>query len=200
MRLLLLGVATLLLAGCGGEKYQVPASQAYTTLTGVGTPSAFYPLPGGLNDVSVRFEALPADNAVQWHFTHEGDDLAKIVAMVEPSGDDASNVSVFYVEGSAPDENWRNGAVRNQLSAGVYQLVTEAVDARLENRSVDQTFVATVRNNITMASMGGMMNDASSAMDKAVERQKERERERESQGATNPYGATKPATDLSKFN
>ena len=57
MRLLFVGAAALLMAGCGGEKYPVAAGEAYTTLTGMGTPSAIYPLPGGLNELAVRFEA-----------------------------------------------------------------------------------------------------------------------------------------------
>ena len=71
MRLILLGASALLLAGCGGEEYPVPASEAFATLSGVGKPAELFPLPGGLYDVAVNFEAVGADQAVKWHFSHD---------------------------------------------------------------------------------------------------------------------------------
>lgn len=200
MRLIILGAAALLLGACGGEKYPVPASQAYTTLAGVGTPEGLYPLPGGLHDVAVRFEALPTDNAVQWLFSHDGDDLARIVARVEPAGDNASNVSIEYVEGSAPDGNWRNREVRGLIRNAVQQLVVEAVDSKLDNRPFDMALRASINATTTAMSAGSMMKDANSAMDKAVEEQKQRERESRAQAEANPHTKTQPTMDLSNYN
>lgn len=200
MRLMILGAAALLLGGCGGETYPVPASQAYTTLAGVGTPEGLYPLPGGLYDVAVRFESLPTENSVQWLFTHEGDDLARIVAKVEPSGDKASNVTVEYVEGSAPDSKWRNGEVRKLLQTAVQQLVVEAVDSKLDNRPFDMALRANINATTTAMSAGSMMKDANSAMDKAMEEQEQRDRERQAEADANPHSKTQPTMDLSKYN
>ncbi len=200
MRLWMLGAAALLLSGCGGEEYPVPASQAYATLAGVGTPTGLYPMPVGLEEVGVRFETLPSQNAVQWHFTHDGDDLAQVIANVEPNGDNASIVSLHYVEGSAPDENWRNGQVRNLIKHHVQKLVVEAVDSKMENRSFDMALRADVSATTATASVGAVMNDASKAMDAEIERRAERDRESEARSATNPHNATKPSMDLSKYN
>lgn len=200
MRRLVVGIAALLLAGCGGEDYPIAPTQAYLALSEIGTPSVMDPMPAGLAPVSVHFEALPGDNSVQWLFTHDGDDLGRIVAKVTPNGDAASTVTIDYVEGSAPDENWRNGSARGWIKSGAYRLVAEAVDAKMEKRSFDMAVRQSVAAEVAAASAGAMMQDASSAMDKAVERQKQAVKESESRAASNPYAATKPTTDLSKYN
>ena len=110
MRSILLGVSAVLLAGCGGgEDYPVPATEAFATLSSVGTPEGLYPLPVGVDEVSVNFESIPADNSVKWKFSHDGDDLATISARVEPWYN--SILSDRYVEGSR-GANWHNGQVR----------------------------------------------------------------------------------------
>ena len=199
MRLIVLGVAALLLGGCGGEEYPVPASQAYATLSGVGSAS-LSPMPVGLEEVAVSFESLPSQNAVQWSFSHAGDDLAKMVAKVEPNGEAASIVSLAYVEGSAPDENWRNKQVRRLLRNEVQRLVVEAVDSKMESRSFNTALRAEVSANTAAASMGAIIGDVSKSMDAEVERRAQRDREDEARVATNPNNATKPTMDLSKFN
>lgn len=207
MRLFLLGAAALLLSGCGGEEYPVPAGEAFTTLSSVGTPPELYPLPGGLYEVGVRFESVPADNAVTWHFTHDGDDLAKIVAKVEPNGDQASTVSLEYVKGTAPDEKWRNGQTRKLLQTAVQQLVAESIDSKLEKRPFDKQLRNNVVATTTAASVGGMMQDASASMDKHIAEEKQSKKEAQARAEANPYARTrpsmdptKPTTDLSKFN
>jgi hypothetical protein len=200
MRLMILGAAALLLAGCGGEEYPVPAAEAYAKLAGVGTPEGLYPMPVGLEEVSVSFESLPSQNAVQWRFGHDGDDLAQIIAKVEPNGDKASIVSLQYVEGSAPDENWRNGKVRRLLRNEVQRLVVEAVDSKMENRAFDAALRADVSAKTAAASMGAIINDVSKSMDEEVARREQRDREDEARVATNPNNATKPSMDLSKYN
>ena len=84
----ILGLAAFLLASCGGggEVYPVSSKQAYLELSSIGTPPAMDPLPGGLSPVSVTFEVIPGENSVQWLFTHEGDDIGRIVAKVTPDG------------------------------------------------------------------------------------------------------------------
>ena len=207
MRLFLLGAAALLLSGCGGEEYPVAAGEAFTILTSVGTPPELYPLPGGLYEVGVRFESVPADNAVTWHFSHDGDDLAKMVAKVEPNGDQASIVRLEYVKGTAPDEKWRNAQTRKLLQTGIQQLVAEAIDSKLEKRPFDKQLRNTVVANTTAASVGGMMQDANASLDKAIAEEKQREKEAKARAEANPYMKTrptmdpsKPTTDLSKFN
>lgn len=199
MRLIVLGAAALLLAGCGGEEYPMPASQAYATLSGVGT-TGLSPMPVGLEDVAVSFESLPSQNAVQWNYSHEGDDLAKFIAKVEPNGDNASIVSLHYVEGSAPDGNWRNKQVRRLLRNEVQRLIIEAVDSKMESRSFDMALRADVSAKTAAASMGAIIGDVSKSMDEEVERRAQRDREDEARAAANPHNATKPSMDLSKYN
>ena len=200
MRRLTIGLAALLLSACGGEVYPVPVTQAYLSLSGIGTPLGMSPLPGGLSPVTVRFESLPGENMVQWKFSHEGDDLARIVARVTPDGDNSSNVTVSYVNGDAPDDKWRNGQARGLIEREIQRLVVEAVDAKLEQRPFNDELRKEVTRQVAMATISAMMGDASNAMDKAIKEQKEREAARGSASAANPYNATKPSTDLSKYN
>lgn len=200
MRSIVLGAAALLLAGCGGEEYPVPADQAYATLAAVGTPTGLDPMPLGLEEVGVRFETLPSKNAVQWHFSHDGDDLARITAKVEPNGDKASNVSLEFVQGSAPDENWRNGEVRRLIKNEVKKLVVEAVDSKMENRPFNMALRANVSAATAAASVDAIMKEVDSSLNAEIERRAERERENEARDATNPHNATKPSMDLSKYN
>lgn len=200
MRFILLGASALLLAGCGGEEYPVPASEAFATLSSVGTPAGLYPLPVGVHEVAVNFESIPADNSVKWKFSHDGDDLATMVAHVEPNGEKSSKVTLSYADGTAPDENWHNGQVRALLRRQVQQLVVEAVDSKFDRRPFDADLRASVSAATATASVGAMMKDVSAGFDAELERRADREREDKNRSATNPYNATKPATDLAKFN
>ncbi len=200
MRLILLGASALLLAGCGGEEYPVPASEAFATLSSVGTPAGLYPLPVGVHEVAVNFESIPADNSVKWNFSHEGDDIATIIARVEPNGDNSSNVTVNYAEGTAPDENWHNGQVRRLLRNQVQQLVVEAVDSKFEGRPFDSDLRASVSAATASASVGAMMKDIDASLDAEIERREQRERQKEYRVASNPNNATRPTMDLNKFN
>ena len=200
MRRMMIGVAALMLSACGGEVYPVPATQAYLSLSSIGTPRGMSPLPGGLSPVTVRFESLPGENMVQWKFSHDGDDLARIVAQVTPDGENSSNVTVRYVKGEAPDDKWRNGHSRGLIEREVQRLVVEAVDAKMENRPVNEELRLDVTRQVAMSSIGSMMSDVSKSMDEHIEKQKQREAESEARRAANPYNATKPSTDLSKYN
>ena len=125
----ILGLAALLLASCGGggEVYPVSSKQAYLELSSIGTPPAMDPLPGGLSPVSVTFEVIPGEKSVQWLFTYEGDDIGRVVAKGTPDGA-TSAASRPYVNGTAPDDNWRNAQARQLIEKQVQKLVVEAVD------------------------------------------------------------------------
>ncbi len=200
MRFFPLVASALLLAGCGGEEYPVPASEAFATLDSVGMPKGLYPLPVGLEDVNIDFQSVPDASAVQWKFSHGGDDLATIVARVDPAGEAASKVSVYYAEGSAPDENWRNGKVRGLLKREVQQLVVEAVDSKFEKRPFDTALRARVSAATAAASMGALMQDVVASRDAEIERRKQRDFADGAQVSGNPAEATEPMTDLSKYN
>jgi len=200
MRFFLLATSALLLAGCGGEDYPVPADEALATLESIGTPAGLYPLPIGLEDVSVDFASAPEHNSVKWVFSHGGDDLATIFATVEAKGEGKSNVRVSYVEGGAPDGNWRNGKVRGLLDRQVQRLVVEAVDAKFERRPFDMALRNKVSAETAAASMGALMEDVVASRDAHIERMEESERESDSRRAAyNPNDAAKPMTDLSKY-
>ena len=202
LRSLLLGATALLLVGCGGgEEYPVPAGQAASMLAGLSYSPAIAPMPVALQDVSVSFESLPGGNAVQWSFTKNGDDLGRIIATVEKSGEAASEVTVDYVEGTASDKG-DNAQIRAQLRGGVQQLLIEAVDSTLDGRQFDMALRDQVDSNITIAMMGSMMVSASDAMDKAAK--KGSTGSRRTYGpkpvSSDPSGKAAPTTDLSRFN
>jgi hypothetical protein len=164
MRVLTIVAAALSLAACGGEQYPVPASQAYDSLSALGTPPGLYPLPGPMEKVDVRFEPVPGETSVQWLFSHDGDDLGRIVATVSPNGGKASAVSIDYVEGAAPDGNWHNKEARKQLKSSVHELVAEAVDSSLDNRAFDMAVRDKAEIAITSSMIGGVMADVSQRM------------------------------------
>jgi hypothetical protein len=168
-------------------------------LSGVGTAN-LSPMPVGLEDVAVNFESLPSQNAVQWNYSHDGDDLAKFIAKVEPSGDSASIISLEYVEGSAPDGKWRNKQVRRLLRNEVQRLVIEAVDSKMESRSFDTALRADVSAKTAAASMGAIIGDVSKSMDAEVERRAQRDREDQARAEAYANTAAKPSMDLSKYN
>lgn len=210
MRIILLAASALALASCGGENYPVSASQAFATLSSVGTPPELYPLPVGVDGVNVNFGSDPADNSVKWSFNHAGDDLATIIAHVEPNGDNSSTVMVDYVKGTAPDGNWHNGHVRNLLQRHVQQLVIEAVDARFEQRPFDARLRDSIAAVAASQSVGAMMKEVDASLDAEIERRKPRERESaarlkryrdeiRNRPATDPATAVKPMTDLSQY-
>ena len=196
MRKMFVGVAALLLGACGGETYQVPPTEAFLTLSSMGSPPGMSSLPGALAPVSVDFESVPADNSVQWLFRHDGDDLARIVAQVTADGDTASTVTVGYVAGTAPDDKWRNGQARRLIQNQIQRLVIEQVDSTFDKRPFNEELAKDVRMQVTTASMTAMMDDVGASLDKHIQAQKDRQ----NQASTSSYAATKPSTDLSKYN
>ena len=202
MRGLLIGVAALALAGCtSSETYPVAATEAYSTLSGLGYPDGVYPLPVGLISVGMEFEAVPADNAVRWHFKNaEGGDLATVTATVAPDGEAASTVSIAYAEGTAPDGEDSNKKIRRLIQAHVQPLIVEAVDAKFENRPFDKDLRYTADSMTATATIGDMMKDVDSSMEAHIAEEKRQKAEKEARVYVDPREATKPTTDLSKFN
>lgn len=201
MRKMIISLAALLLSACGGQDYPMTASEAFNSLSSIGNTPGMDSLPGGLNPVSASFEAIPGDNAVVWKFTHDGEDLGKIVAKVDPNGS-ASTVTVYYVDGAAPGDHWRNDAARRLIKGQIQRLAVEAVDAKLTNRPFDQELKRDVDVQVTMASVGSIMNDASKSMDEAAARFHEYDKEQEvshaqSEAARASRDVGKPMTDLS---
>lgn len=112
-------------------------------LTSLGASPGLSPLPIGLNDVGVSLETLPAENAVRLKFRHDGEDLGNYIVRAAADGDAASTVSYEFVEGTAPDENWRNGSAKKLIEREVPHLVIEAIDSRLKYRPSDQVVLQT---------------------------------------------------------
>ena len=202
MRKFLIGAAILALTGCdSSETYPVAASEAYSTLTGLGHASGIYPLPVGLTNVGMQFEAIPADSSVRWQFRNgSGGDLATVTATVAPDGDSESTISIAYAEGSAPDGEDRNKKTRQLIHAYVQPLIIEAVDAKFENRPFDKSLRYMADSRTATASVGDMMKDVDSSLAEHIAKEKEREAEKKARVYVNPANATKPTTDLSKFS
>jgi hypothetical protein len=195
-------IAALLLSACGGETYQVAPVEAFTSLSSIGTPPGMDPLPGGLNPVQASFESVPGDNLVRWSFTHEGEDIGQIIAKVEPDGDKASKVTVWYADGTAPDDHWRNSDARRLIKQEILRLAVEAVDSKLKNRPFDEALKKDVALQVTTSSLGAMMDDASAAMDEYAEKSRKADQEAEARRAQLEAGRAssqvgKPAVDLS---
>jgi hypothetical protein len=163
MRKYVIGIVALMLSACGAKTYPVAASEAYEGISSLGSDT-LEPLPGGLNPVDVSFESSPADNAVQWKFSHENDDIATIVAKVDAKGDNTSDVTVYYAEGTAPSGNWRNSEARALIKGQIMRLVNEAVDARITKRPIDLELKKDVAAQVTMSSIGSVMEDVSAEM------------------------------------
>jgi hypothetical protein len=178
----------------------VPASEAYATLSSLGTPSGLYPLPVGLHHLAVNFTSLPDDNAVMWKFSEEGEDLATIVARVQPSGDAASNVMVYYAKGTAPDEKGRNAQLRRLLETHVQRLVVEAVDSKFEKRPFNSDLRAEVSMATASASVGSMMQEVDASLDAEIARREEAENEKRNRASVKSANLTKPTMDLSQYN
>ena len=100
------------------------------------------------------------------------------------------------MDGSAPDENWRNGQARRLIRDQLQRLFVEHVDATFEKRPFNDGLRKDVTMQVTTATMSAIMNDVSASMDAHIKAQKERQ----NQSSASPYAATKPSTDLSKYN
>lgn len=202
MRKFVIGIVALLLSACGAKNYPVAASEAYESISSLGSDT-LEPLPGGLAPVDVSFESSPADNAIQWKFSHESDDIATIVAKIDPKGATSSDVTVYYAEGTAPSGNWRNSEARALIKGQIIRLVNDAVDARIMKRPIDKELKKEVAAQVTMSSIGSVITDVSAEMDKAAadfhKRDKEYEAVRADAAARAAQASVgKPTTDLDR--
>lgn len=203
MRIVLIGAAFVAIAGCNSEEtYPVAAAEAYTTLTSLGYPAGLYPLPVGLSKVGLEFEAVPADSAVRWHFKNDkGGELATVTATVAPDGDAASAISIAYAEGDAPSDEDSNSKIRRLIQAHVQPLIVEAVDAKFENRPFDKDLRYTADSMTASATVGDMMKDVDSSLEAHIAKEKQAKADKANRSSfVNPSNATKPSTDLSKYN
>lgn len=173
-------------------------------LASLGYSPALATMPAALGKVQVSFESMPDGKSVQWSFRRGRDDLGRIVATVEPSGDASSKVAVDYVEGS--DRNGgTSGRIRKQLQTNLKPLFVEAVDSTLDGRPFDEAVRAKVDAALTEAMGPTMTSGIDQSLEAEVERREQRDADRASRPASrreapSPQSATKPTTDLSRFN
>lgn len=181
------------------ESYTIGSSDAYSKLAGSGYSGGIYPLPNGLSATKVKldFEATPTDQTAYWKFTRNGKELGRINAVVEGDAT-SSTISYSYAkgEGAGADEKLER-LVRTYMP----MLISETIDAKIEDRAID----AKMRNHadamISAATIGNMMNDVDTSLDKYVRESDERERESKARAAVNNarYNGAKPTTDLSQY-
>jgi len=87
------------------------------------------------------------------------------------------------------------------IKGQIQRLAVEAVDAKLTNRPFNQDLKRDVDMQVTMASVGSIMEDASKSMDEAVARFDQHDKEREisqaqSQANREARAVGKPTMDL----
>lgn len=204
IRLPLLGAAALLLSSCGSEEYPMSAAQAGSMLSSLGYSPVLATMPNAIAKVQVNFETLSDGQSVQWSFRRGRDDLGKIVATVLSSGDAASTVKVDYREGEDRGGGTA-GRLRMQLKTNLRPLFVEAVDSTLDGRPFDETVRAKVDAALTEGLGPTMFSGVDASLDAEVARRDGRESDRASQRANNrqappPAAATRPSSDLSRFN
>ena len=205
MRVLLLGLAVMALAGCGGETYPVPSEEAFTKLSGLGYAEPIYPLPAGLYDVTMNVESVPGDGTVKWQFSDESVELATVTATVDASGDKASTISVSYAEGTAAGKG-RTAKLRQLIQTHMQPLIVEAIDSKFENRPYDVALRAKADALTTMSSVGDMMKEADQRMTEHADKNRDKWKERDAEVEAmqdkvrmDPSRATRPSTDLNKY-
>ncbi|GAA3999083.1 hypothetical protein GCM10022211_06220 [Sphingomonas humi] len=186
-----------MLSACGGEKYEVPVTTAYQTLTSVGTPTALAPITGAMGVVS-NFQATPDDSRVEWKFTKEGKDVGRIIAKATASGDAASKIQLWYEEGSAADEGAISKArplVRDKLK----RVLWEAVDSRMDNRPADAALVQQIQIEVTASYAGEMMKQANSGFDAAIAEHRKDQMDTAYRQQSSTAAATQPSMNLSGY-
>ena len=177
------------------QSYKVSSADAYSTLAGAGYADGIYPLPSGLiaMNVAMSFEAIPTDQTAYWKFTRDGQEIARVNAVVEGDGA-SSKISYSYAPGAGAGANEK---LERLIKQYMPPLIDEAVDAKIERRPIDRAMKSQA-DALTLASnASSMMRSASAAMDKAVTDQEAGHAG--SEAASAKYDSTKPSTDLSKF-
>ena len=205
MRKYWIGAAALLLAGCGGggAEYPLSADASYTSLSALSGSPAVSPLPDGLEDLTVNFEAMPSANAVRWSFDHRLGQIATITATVTPSGKAASKVAIDYADGTAGG-SWFIDNVRSEIRNKLKKSIVEAVDSKLDNRAFDMALRDKVNDEIATDMSSSVASGIGAAMEDAVGRQSKRIRQRAVQSDSgsqtyDPRAATAPTTSLERF-
>lgn len=193
-RFALIAALALSLAACGGETYPLPAAEAYSSLTAVGSPDGAGALTA-IHKVSMSIDSLPDDSSVSWRFSREGAELGKIVARVDPDGETKSVITTDYIDGPASNEG-NNKPARALIQGGMRQLIEEKIRSHFEHRPFNQDLRKSIQLAALQSNMGAMMNDVSKSMDEAAASFDARDQERDSRAATNPANATKPNIDL----
>ena len=204
VRLTLLGAAALMLAACGGDEYPMPAAQAASTLASLGYSPVLATMPPALGKVQVGFEALSDGQSVQWSFRRGRDDLGRIVATVEPSGEAASKVKVDYVEGS-DHGGGTAGRLRQQLKINLRPLFVEAVDSTLDGRPFDEAVRAKVDTALAEGLGPTMFSGVDESLDAEVARRDKNDSDSANRRANSrrtppPQAATQASSDLSRFS
>lgn len=193
-RFALIAALALSLAACGGEKYPLPAGEAYESLVSVGIPDGARTLTP-MSSVAMTVDSIPDDSSVRWRFSKDGADLGAIVARVDADGDAASIVTTDYIEGAASGDP-ENKSISALIQGGQRQLIEEGIRAHFEKRPFNSELRKSIEFAAVQANIGNMMNEASASMDEFAKKHDERTSESASRAATNPYNATKPMTTL----
>lgn len=193
-RFALITALALSLAACGGEKYPIPAGEAYDSLVSVGIPSGAG-LLAPMSSLAMTVDSTPDDSSVRWRFSKDGADLGAIVARVDPDGEAASVITTDYVEGTASDDP-ANKSFSNLIQGGQRQLLEEGIRAHFEKRPFNTDLRKSIEFAAIQSNIGNMMNEASASMDEYAKKSDDSRRESEASRATNPYNATKPMTTL----
>ena len=210
MRTILIAVAALSLAACGGvsETYSIPVGDAWSKFSSAGYAAGSYALPGTLSamDVGVSFQAFP-DRTANWKFTHKGKELARVEAELEGDGSNSSTISYQYVEGEGAGEFPKLAGAVKTFSR---KLLIEGMDAQLEGRPMDMALNDNANAQLVQLFVGDMFQAAAKAMEVTPEQRAkwdQQDREHEERVAKMQVErvknmsarSTKPTTDLSGY-
>ena len=204
MRVALLSIIAVALAGCGGakESYEVPVSDAWSKVSGAAYAAAGFGVPSGLlgADVRASFESFPGERTGYWKFTRAGKELGRLNVAVE--GDDSSSsVSYSYAGGDVAAADQQAEKLVRQYAQ---PLIVEAIDSTIEGRARDEQMKRHADAQSTTAMMGQLFADVDKSMQGAVKRFDEQERDRKRRNANAAVNkartnATRPTTNLSGY-
>ena len=204
MRFALLSIVALAVAGCGGaeESYEMPASDAWSKVSGAAYAAAGFGVPTGLlgADVRASFESFPGERTGYWKFTRKGKELARLNVVVE--GDESSSsVSYDYARGDVSAEDQKAERLVAQYAQ---PLIVEAIDSTIEGRARDEQMKRHADAQSSTAMIGQMFNEVDKSMNSAVARFDEQERDRKRRNANAAVNkaranSAKPMTDLSGY-
>jgi hypothetical protein len=187
------------LSACDGtsEAYAVGSSDAYYTLSESGYSRGIYPLPAGLAamKVDLTFGTAPTDQTAYWKFTRDGKEIGRVNALVDGDAT-SSTISYNYARGDADEVK-----LERLVHQFMPQLISETVDAKIENRAYDAKLRDYADTMTAMATIKTTILNASAAMDKAVKESDERLISYRAQAGVDSArrSSAKPTTDLSDY-